>query len=898
MSARPSHDPGQTELARPPRLASRLVERALDGDPAAGAILGDLHEDFVRIARARGLEAARRYYLREAVPLALGRLARRAFTRAERSERSGSLHALAQDVTFALRAVRRTPGFSVFTAAIIALGVGAATAVFSVLRPLVLAPLPFQDADELVWISNVSEPGDNSLTTITSRGINLRDFRERSRSFDGMTGYNAFYETFAHTLRGVGEPERIIGVGVAHDFLHVLGIEPFHGRSFTVEEGRWRGPPAVILTHGFWRRRFGSDPGIVGRSIDLSGAPHTVVGVLSPSFDFASVFAPGKRVDYLVPYSIEEKDGYKGNRMFFIGRLRPGVSAEAAQHELDAIIAALKKEDPRRWGLGAEVTALREQVAGPFRPALLLLAAAAGTLLLIVCVNVSNLILARSPRRARELAVRKALGATRGRLARQLVLETLTISLAGAVLGSLIAWGATQMVATSAGIEIPLLNEVGVDGSALFFAVGVAVLTGVLVGILPALRVTEGGESAVLRSGGRGSGSGRGARRLSEALVVAEVTFACALLVAGGLLVRSFRAVMDVDLGFEPRNAVAWEITPGDVEPGRQETAFYAALTDRVAAVPGVEQVGLIDALPLGRARTWAFRVVGVPKEMDTDDELFPHVVDPGYLTAMRIPLVAGRNFTDYDTEDVTRVALINRSGARRVFGNEDVLGRRITLWGPWEWEIVGVVDDVRHVSPEMPAGIQLYLPMAQMFDYTTMDMVVRSALPVEPLVAAVTSALQEVNASMPTREFWTIESTVERSVSARRFTLGILSAFGTTALLLAGLGIYGVLAQSVAERKAEIGIRMAVGASARDVVRSLLGRTLWLTGAGIAAGAALSLGSASLLRSLLYGVSATDPGTFAAIAVVLLLVAGAAAALPAARAARTRGTTVLMAEQ
>jgi predicted permease len=495
--------------------------------------------------------------------------------------------------------------------------------------------------------------------------------------------------------------------------------------------------------------------------------------------------------------------------------------------------------------------------------------------------------------------VRKAIGATRGRVARQLVLETLAISLAGAALGSLLAWGATRVVATSAAVEIPLLNQVQVDASALLFAGGVAVLTGLLVGLVPALQVTEGGESIVLRSGGRGSGSGRGARRLREALVVAEVMLACALLVTGGLLVRSFRAVMDVDLGFEPRNAVAWQLTPpSDIEPGPGETAFYAGLTDRVAAVPGVEAVGLIDALPLGRARTWAFRVVGVPEAEDTDDELFPHVVDPGYLTAMRIPLVAGRNFTDRDSDDVTPVALINRSGARRMFGTEDVLGRRIAMWGPREWEIVGVVEDVRHVSPETTAGIQLYLPMAQMWDYATMDMVVRSELPVERVVPAVSSALREVSPSMPTREFWTIESTVDRSVSARRFTLGILSAFGAAALLLAGLGIYGVLAQSVAERKAEIGIRMALGASAQDIVRSVVGRTLWLAGAGIAAGAALSLGSARLLSSLLYGVSATDPGTFATMAMVLLLVAVAGAAVPATRAARTRGTAVLRADE
>lgn len=889
----------QPPYRQPPRLARRLLERALEDDPAAQAILGDLHEDYVRMAGRRGPRAAGRFYLREAVSLALGRLARRALSRDSRGARSSPLRALAQDASFALRVLRRTPAFSLFTAAVMALGVGAATAVFSVLQPLILAPLPFEDAEELVWVSNVAEPGDNSLSAVTSRSINLRDFRERSGSFQGITGYHAFFETWPYALTGDGEPELLVGVGVAHDFLDVLGVEPLRGRGFTEEEGRWRGPPAVILSHGFWRRRFGADPAIVGRSITLNDEPRTVVGVLPSSLDFASIFTPGKRVDFLLPFSIGEETGFLGNTMFFIGRLRRGVSPEAAQDELDAIVAALQGEQPGRWGLAAEVTPLREHLAGPFRPALVLLAAAAGTLLLIVCVNVSNIILARSPRRAREVAVRKAVGATRVRLARQLVFETLAISLAGAALGSLLAWGATRVVATSAGIQIPLLNQVQVDGRALLFAVGVAVLTGLLVGLVPALQVSEGGESTVLKAGGRGSSSGRGARRLRESLVVVEVTLACALLVTGGLLARSFRAVMDVDLGFEPRNAVAWQLKPsGELEAGREETEFYTSLTERVAAMPGVEEVGLIDALPLGSARTWGFSVVGLPEEEDTDDEVFPHVVDPGYLPAMRIPLFAGRNFTDYDTDDAIPVALLNRSGARTVFGTEDVLGRRIKLWGPREWEIVGVVEDVRNVSPEMAAGIQLYLPMAQMWDYRTMDMVVRSDLPVEQVVSAVSFALGEVDPSMPTGEFWTIASTVDRSVSARRFTLGVLTAFGAAALLLAGLGIYGVLAQSVAERKAEIGIRMALGASAADVVRSVLGRTLWLAGAGIATGAALSLAGGRLLASLLYGVRASDPGTFAAMALVLLLVSALAAALPAARAARTRGMAVLRADE
>jgi predicted permease len=653
----------------------------------------------------------------------------------------------------------------------------------------------------------------------------------------------------------------------------------------------------VILSHGLWRRRFASDATVVGRSLTLNDRPHTVVGVLPPSFDFSSVFSPGVHVDVLLPFpEIAAGDpGFQGNRLHLLGRLRPGVTAEAAQAELDAILAALEQEQPDRWGLGADVTPLQAHIAGPFRPALLLLAAAAATLLLIACVNVSNLILARSPGRARELALRKALGASRGRLVRQLVLETLMISLAGAALGSSLAWGVTRVVSGQEGIRIPLLDGVGVDGPALLFAVAVAVLTGLLAGLVPALQVAEGGEASVLRDSGSGKSAGRRGRRLRETLVVAEVTLACVLLVAAGLLVRSFRAVLAVDLGFEATNAVAWQLNPSLTFGSHRERAdFFAALAERVAAVPGVERVGLSDALPLlGSNRSWPLSVVGVPED-DTRNQVFPHVVDAGYLPAMRIPLLEGRNISGDDTEQTQPVVLMNASGARRVFGAERALGRRLRSWGDWEWEVVGIVQDVRHISPEMDSGIEVYFPLAQMPDCCPQHLVVRSQLPTTQVAAAVRIALHDMDPSMPTRELWTLQSTVDRALSARRFTLAVIGAFGAAALLLAGLGIYGVLAHSVAERAPEMGIRLALGASAPALVWSVMARTLVLAGMGTVAGALLSLMSARLLGSLVYGVAATDPATFLAGALILLGVAAVAGVVPATRAARTRGLAAL----
>lgn len=813
---------------------------------------------------------------------------------------SDTIRGFLQDGAWAARTLRRTPAFALFTAVVIGLGVGATTAVFSVMKPLMLAPLPFEEPGELVWIANAARPGATSLSAFTSRTGNLRDFRERAGSFEGITGYNAFFDHGAYTLTGTGEPERLVGAGVADDFFDVLGVEPLLGRDFTPAEGVWDGPNVAMLSHGFWVRRFAADRSIVGRSITLNEEPYTVVGVLPPSFDFSSIFSPGVGVDLLLPWPVADETDRWGNTTFMIGRLRPGATPQAAQAELDAIVAALQQEQPRRWGLGADVDPLQEHIAGPLRPALLLLAAAAGTLLLIVCVNVSNLVLSRAPGRAREVAVRKALGASRGRLVRQLVLETLGISLAGAALGSALAWGATTLVSGTADVmRIPMLAGVRVDAAALLFATAVAVLTGLLVGLVPALQVAEGAEAAVLRSGGRGAGTSRGARRMREALVFAEVTAACVLLVVGGLLVRSFRAVLDVDLGFEPDGLVAWQLNPSlDFRSELERTDFYTALQARVAALPGVEHVGFADASPLGRNRTWGFRVPDRPEDEDAPGYLlFPHLVDPGYLPALGVPIVAGRNFTSDDTDDAEPVVLMNETAARRVFGGvEDAVGRRI-LQNDRERIVVGVAKDVRHLTPELDPGIEVYFPWTQVGDFGTLDMVVRTSLPEAETAAGVAAVLREIDPAMPTREFWTMGARVGRAVSARRFTLGVLTAFGAAALLLAGLGIYGVLAQSVAERTPELGIRMALGASAGEVVRSVLGRTLALAASGVVAGAALSLAGAHLVGSLLFGVGASDPATFFAVGLLLLAAAGVAGAVPAVRAARLDGVRALRAE-
>ncbi len=511
-----------------------------------------------------------------------------------------------------------------------------------------LAPLPFEEPSQLVWIAN---GGDGALSSGTSTPgsapLLLRDFRDLSRSFESITGYNAGFDILSHTLEGSGEPERLVGVGVAHDFLDVLGVQPVLGRSFVDAEGVEGASKTAILTHGFWTRQFGADPEIIGTSVSIDSELVEVVGVLPPSFDFASIFTPHAGVDFLEPIPIGEELDYWGNSLALIGRLKSGVTAESAQAELRIIGRNLMEDDPDRWKIeGAVVHGLQRQIAGPFRGAMLLLAAAAGTVMLIVCVNLSNMLLARAPRRKREIAVRRSLGATRGRLVRQLMIESVLLSLGGAVVGLGIVVAVTRMVSGTSSVNIPRLNEVAVDGSALLFTLLVALVAGALVGITPALQVSEGSEAAAMKTATGAWRSGRGRTRLRELLVVSEVALACVLLVFGGLFLRSYQNVLDVELGFQSAETVAWRVAPSrPFENWSGKFAYFDRFVGSVDAIPGVEAVGLTDALPLDRNRGMDFRA----KDVVYADGEVPYgnirIIGPRYLSTMRIALLSGRNF-------------------------------------------------------------------------------------------------------------------------------------------------------------------------------------------------------------------------------------------------------------
>lgn len=805
---------------------------------------------------------------------------------------SRNLADFATDARYALRAVRKDLSLFVFAASIIGIGIGACTAVFSVLSPLMIRDLPFTEPERLVWIANDGERGN--MSAVTSRSSNLRDFRAQSESFDGITGYFAFFEAMGTNLVGEGEPERLVGVPVAWDFLDVLGVDPVVGRNFVEEEGAWGGPDVVLLTHDFWQRRFAGDESIVGQTLDLDDDPHLVAGVLPASFDFASIFAPHTRIDFLGTFPIADETDRWGNTLALIGRLAPGATVASAQAELDVIIDGLERDDPERWGLGAVVTGLRDEISGPFRSAMGLLAAAALAVMLIVCVNLSNLLLARGRRRQNEMAVRSALGASRARLTRQLLFESLLLSTSGAALGLLLAQSAIRFVRRSQAVDIPLLETVSLDASALLFTTLLAVIVGLVIGLVPALRITRR-EAAIVRGSGRGATDSRSGTLARELLVVGEIALACVLLVVGGLLLQSFRNVLEVDLGFQASEVSAWQLsTSREFETPAETAAYFDTLVEQVSQAPGVQAAGLADAIPLGRNRSWGIGVPGVDYDGKQFLEAFPHIVDHRYLETLRVPLLEGRHFTTGDTAETEQVVILNQSAAREVFRGDPAVGRTLTVGGGDNMRVVGVVADIRHVSLEKDAGLQVYMPYAQGWHFGSIELVVRSDLELETLAPTVVRAIHDHDPTIPARDFRSFDAVVARAVSPRRFTLQFLSAFSTTALLLAALGIYGVLSYSVAERVREIGIRMALGETGPGVMRKILGRTLLLTAIGMGLGMAGAILATRWTQSLLFGVQPMDVSTLASAGLVLVGVAAVAGWVPAWKASRTNVVDVL----
>jgi predicted permease len=731
---------------------------------------------------------------------------------------------LAQDIRFGVRSIRRDAAAAIFMVAMVAIGIAASTTVFSLCRALLLRPLPFERPERLVWIANGTS---ENLSGQTVQVHNLLALREENRSFAGVAGVFPFYAPGDVRFTGRGEPERLTAVPVTQNFFSVLGVEPLAGRFFDDVETRWNAPKTVVLGYEFWRRRFAGDRSIVGRSVMLDGHAVTVVGVLPESFDFSATFTPGRRADIFFPFPLSPETNRQGNTLGLIGRLKDGVSMQAAQVEATVIGSRHKDDhvDGRSINpFAPRLSTLRQHVSGRFDAALFVLAAAVAFLMLLVCANVSNLLLARASARRREMAVRTALGAPRRRLVRQLLVEGLILCGGGAAIGTALAVAGTFAVSRLQGTTIPLLNGVRVDLVALGFTVLVAMIAGVASGLLPALHASAFAASA-LAEGARGSTDGRSGRA-RRALVVAEVALVCVLLTGAGLLARSLGRVLDVQPGFASDNVIAVRVDPG---PGRRESgaanaAYFDALVREVSAVPGVQALGLTDALPLGDNFGWRRWDASIPGRDEKRDRVLPlvRVIDQGYLRTMQIPVLAGRAFTASDDS----VIIVNEQLARTFWPNENAIGRHLKSSGT-NRRVVGVVGDVRYFGLDRDTDLEMYMPLS-VGDYQSVDLV---------------------------------------------------------GLILAALGIYAVISYSVTLRTQEISIRMALGATPGVLLASILGQTGRMVLLGGVIGLSASFVAARAIRGLLFGVGASDPATFTATLAVLTIVALLAGYLPARRA-------------
>jgi predicted permease len=784
-----------------------------------------------------------------------------------------------QDVRYAIRNLRRDAGFATFAILIAGLGIGFSVTVFSVVNALLLRPLPFQDPERLVWISN----GD----FVNFQVGHVQDLQARSRTVRELAGYNPFTVAGDQLMTGKGEPERLTGMQVTRNSFPLLGVRPFAGSNFEAQEANGDGKSgSVLLTCDLWKRRFSGNPAVIGSYITLNQRSLRIAGVLPASFDFATVFSPGNRIDVFLAFPLTERTNRQGNTLSIFGRLRPGATVAAARSEFTALSKEIARQHPERNELEARVSPLETRVNGSLRPAVFVLACAVAVVMLIVCANLSNLQLARTAARQKEIAVRAALGAGRHRLVRQMLTEGMVLSGMGAVLGFLIAVAGTRFLASLDAVSVPMLSTVRIDPAALAFTLLTAVATGVLFGLVPALQMNALGMNETLKSGGRGSGQGQRHNALRGALAVSEIAMACVLVVGAGLLIRSLIRVLDLNLGFQPEDTATLRIDPGTrFKNAAQQNAWLSDALHRVRAIPGIRSAGITDVLPLGGDRGWGVGVKGELYDRYHNHDAFVRIVTDGYFESIGIRLKAGRLLTEKDDATGKPVIVINETFARKIAPDGKAVGKVVLKASGDERAVVGVVGDVRHEALEKESGEEMYIPMRQTGDYGAVDLVVRSEMSTAQLAPALRAALRPLDSGISVMAIRTVQQLVDKAVSPRRFTVFLLSGFTLFALILASLGIYGVISYSVSQRTQEIGIRMALGASARDVQRDILLQTLRLAAMGLGIGTAASWLLTRVIGGLLFGVSPTDPATFGIMLIVLTAVAAIAGYLPARRA-------------
>ncbi|HTG36888.1 MAG TPA: ABC transporter permease [Thermoanaerobaculia bacterium] len=801
---------------------------------------------------------------------------------------------LGQDLRFAGRQLWKSPGFTLVAALTLALGIGATTAIFSVVYGVVLRPLPFRAPERLVRPLFVTAEGKRVGAFSVP---NFIDWKAASRAVEDT----AALWGGTLNLSGGGEPERLPAAWVSANYFKVVGIRPLAGRTFAPGEDLESAPRVTVISEKLWRRRFGGDPGLVGRSITLDGQPHTVVGILRKGVQLPST------ADAWVAAVFTADDLRQRGSVYFagIGRLAPGATLRQAKTEADVIGRRLSTEYPAAnasYFKTMTVEPLQDQMLGDTRKPLLILLGAVAFVLLIACANVANLLLVRAASREGEIVIRVALGAGRARIVRQLLTESLVLALAGGALGVALAAWVTKTLIALGPRDIPRLAEIGIDATTLLFALGISLLTGLLFGLAPALQTSRTDLSGVIRDGTKGS-KGRGGTRARSLLVVAETALAVVLLAGAGLLIRSFSQLQKVDPGFKAERVVTFnlDLPEGRYEKGEQLRAFLGALQEKMAALPGVDVTGVtVDGMPFGgRVNVFDFRIAGRPPVPPGQEEAIrTAAATPDYFKAMSIRVVRGRAFTPRDRDGAPRVVVINEATARRYFPNQNPIGQRIDMGTRIQrgGEIVGIVADFKQDAMEQQIDPELFMPFDQ-FPGRSLSVVLRSTADPQTVVSAVQARVRELDPDLPVYDLQPMTEVVATATSQSRFYMLLLGGFAAIALVLAAVGIYGVIAYAVRQRTQEIGIRMALGASRDRVLRMVVGQGMTLALVGAAAGLAGAFVAARGLRSLLFEVSTSDPATYAGVALVLVSVAAVAAYLPARRAARTEPNLALKGE-
>ena len=802
------------------------------------------------------------------------------------------LDEFSQDLRYAFRTFRRDRAFVAIAIIILTLGIGANIAVFSVVNTILLRPLPFHDPQQLVFIA--AADAKSGMSSLTYSADAYEEFKRQNNSFQDVTGYFAFSGPNNIKLTRNGDSLPVTGLMVVGNFFPTLGVQPMLGRNFSPMSCKKMPAPSSSSLTSSGAASLPPTPSIVGQAITLDNKPVTVIGVLPPTFDFGSVFAPGSKSDLFGPAILDDMRDW-GNTLALVARLKPAITLPQAQAEANIIFPRLlfSAKHPE-WGGGytGRLTELKEYVTGKLRRSLIVLWSAVGLILLIVCVNLANLLLARAGARSKEFAMRRALGAGRARLIRQLLTESLLLTSAGALLGLALAFAITSYLAHQGSLALPLLSSLTIDGRALAWTMLISLVAAVFFGLAPNLKISAGNLQEALKDSGAGMTHSKKHDRMRGILVISEVALACVLLVGAGLLLRSFLRVLDVDLGFQPSRAAAITVDYDDEDKPAKRSAILQEILGRVKAIPGIETAGIADNLPLDRNRAWGLSAKGKDYRKGELPGAFVYMVTPGYLGAMGMQLRAGRDFTWADSPDSERVIIVNKTAADYLWPGEDPIGR-IALVNDKDTRVVGVISDVRESSLETQPGWQMYLPSTQ-HGPEGAELVVRTKLPPDVLASSVMSVLRSINPGQPATEFRTIQQLVDRAVSPRRFFVLLVSLFAALGLILASLGIYGVISYSVSRQTQEIGIRMALGATASRVQLAVINKTLRLALAGIALGTFASFIVAKAIASLLFATNPNDPPTFAATILLLTLIAVLAGYLPARRASHVDPITAL----